>query len=386
MVPAEAQSAALAVAGGEAHTLALLARAPEADFSGSPTSGTAPLTVSFTDLSTSSPTAWEWEFGDGGTSTEQNPSYTYLLAGVYTPSMTATNAGGSDTEIKVAYITVAPAAPVAEFSGSPTSGTAPLTVNFTDLSTNSPTAWQWDFGDDSTSTQQSPSHLYETAGRYAVSLTAGNASGSDTAMKSRYVVVNFVDVAADNWAYGEIMACADAGIVAGYPGGRYEPSWAVTRAQMAVYISRALAGEDGNVPEGPTEPTFGDVAADHWAYKYVEYCLANGIVQGYWDGYHPGEVLNRAQTAVFIARSIATPTGEAGLEGYHPPASPTFPDVPGIAYGTRGAYPFWAYKHIEYCAEKGVVQGYADGCYRPEDPTTRDQMAVYISRAFGLAM
>jgi hypothetical protein len=180
------------------------------------------------------------------------------------------------------------------------------------------------------------------------------------------------------------MACADAGIVAGYPGGRYEPGWGVTRAQMAAYISRALAGGEQNVPQGPVEPTFGDVAADHWAYKYVEYCVTNGIVQGYWDGYHPGEVLNRAQTAVFIARSMATPTGEAGLSGYDPPAAPTFLDVPNIGYGTRGLHPFWAYKHIEYCVENGVVQGYADGCYRPGDSATREQTAVYVARAFDL--
>jgi len=385
-VPAEAQSGVIAIASGAGHGLALLPPPPETDFSGSPTSGTAPLTVNFTDLSTNGPTAWDWDFGDGGTSAEQNPSYTYLLAGVCTPSMTATNAGGSDTETKVAYITVAPGPPVADFSGSPTSGTVPLTVNFTDLSTNSPTAWEWDFGDGGDSSEQNPSYTYLLVGIYTPSMTATNAGGSDTETEARYIVVNFVDVAADNWAYGEIMACAAAGIVAGYPGGRYEPGWGVTRAQMAAYISRALAGGEQNVPEGPAEPTFGDVAADHWAYRHVEYCLTNGIVQGYWDGYHPGEVLNRAQTAVFIARSMATPTGEAGLAGYDPPAAPTFPDVPNIGYGTRGLHPFWAYKHIEYCVENGVVQGYADGCYRPEHTATRDQTAVCIARAFALAM
>jgi PKD repeat protein len=95
-----------AIAGGEWHSLALLLPPPVADFSGSPTSGTVPLTVEFTDLSTNSPTAWQWEFGDGSASSEQNPSYTYVLAGIYTPSMTATNASGSDTETKARYIVV----------------------------------------------------------------------------------------------------------------------------------------------------------------------------------------------------------------------------------------------------------------------------------------
>ena len=56
-------------------------------------------------------------------------------------------------------------------------------------------------------------------------------------------------------------------------------------------------------------------------------------------------------------------------------------------YGPRGLVdPFWAYKHIEYCVENGVVQGYDDGLYRPDRDVTRDQMAVYIVRAFELAM
>ena len=80
---------------------------PVAEFSGSPTSGSYPLTVNFTDISTGAPTTWSWDFGDGvGTSTAQNPSYTYNSMGTYTVSMTATNAYGSDTETKTGYITV----------------------------------------------------------------------------------------------------------------------------------------------------------------------------------------------------------------------------------------------------------------------------------------
>jgi PKD repeat protein len=79
---------------------------PVADFSGSPTSGYAPLDVNFTDLSTGAPTSWNWDFGDGGTSTAQNPSYTYNDPGTYTVTLTATNAYGSDGETKTGYITV----------------------------------------------------------------------------------------------------------------------------------------------------------------------------------------------------------------------------------------------------------------------------------------
>jgi PKD repeat protein len=314
---------------------------PVAAFSGSPTSGEAPLTVNFTDESTNAPTSWNWNFGDGGTSTQQNPTYVYNDVGTYTVTLTATNAYGSDDEIKIDYITVTepgvaqknyavsensvigtvsgdftdtrasdnvreaiteveytghprkrysylehrwtfnvpsssmvtfyieayrpsngdgdnfvfaystdgavynnlvtvassteqvysvalPASvsgtvyvrvldsnrswgnlsydtvyidemyfetetvagpPVADFSGSPTSGYAPLTVDFTDLSTGAPDSWSWTFGDGGTSTAQNPSHTYNDPGIYTVSLTATNAYGSDGETKTGYITV-----------------------------------------------------------------------------------------------------------------------------------------------------------------------------------------------------
>jgi serine protease len=77
---------------------------PVAEFAGDPTSGCTPLTVQFTDLSTGGPTTWDWDFGDGGTSTVQNPSYEYQNAGYYTVTLTVTNATGSDSETKTDYI------------------------------------------------------------------------------------------------------------------------------------------------------------------------------------------------------------------------------------------------------------------------------------------
>jgi len=80
---------------------------PGTEFSGTPTSGAGPLTVTFSDESTNSPTSREWAFGDGTPpSTAKNPTHEYSGAGTYTVSLKATNAGGSDTESKSAYITV----------------------------------------------------------------------------------------------------------------------------------------------------------------------------------------------------------------------------------------------------------------------------------------
>jgi len=80
--------------------------------------------------------------------------------------------------------------PTASFSAAPTSGTAPLTVQFTDTSTGGPTAWAWDFGDGSSSTAQNPSHSYATAGTFTVALTASNAAGSDTATQTGLISVS----------------------------------------------------------------------------------------------------------------------------------------------------------------------------------------------------
>ena len=350
MVDAEA-----AVGGGGGPT------PPTAAFTGAPTSGDAPLLVSFTDQSSGSPTSWSWNFGDLGTSSAQNPSHTYTSPGTYTVSLTATNAYGSDGETKVDYITVtAPGSgyanlpystgfesgaldqywttnvtsngririlstntphsgsyhmvmdaitngtyaqteswlhvnlagksqvdldfwwkefgdethsqdgiyfssnggssfvkvlnlngssysnntwnsfnldvdqlaasaglsltgtfvikfqqydnyaittdgfafddisvteavlppPVAEFSANPTAGTVPLAVQFADLSTNGPTSWSWNFGDQGTSTAQNPSHSYTAAGTYTVTLTATNAAGSDQETKVDYITVS----------------------------------------------------------------------------------------------------------------------------------------------------------------------------------------------------
>ena len=168
--------------------------APTADFSASPTSGDVSLTVNFTDLSSNSPDSWSWNFGDGGASTSQNPSHTYTTAGTYTVTLTASNCGGSDGETKVDYITVNSApctetTPVADFSGSPTSGEASLNVSFSDLSTNNPDTWSWNFGDGGSSTSQNPSHTYASAGTYTVTLTASNCAGSDVATKVDYITV-----------------------------------------------------------------------------------------------------------------------------------------------------------------------------------------------------
>jgi hypothetical protein len=190
----------------------------------------------------------------------------------------------------------------------------------------------------------------------------------------------FTDVAPGNWAYSAVSTCAEAGIVQGYDDG-YHPEREVDRASMAAYISRGLAGGDANVyvPTGLAEPSFTDVGADHWAYRYIEYAAAANVVQGYGDGsYQPDIIVDRGQMAVYIARAMLSPTGDAALPD--PPSSPAFSDV------TADNEWSWCRPHVEYLAAHEIVRGYSDGTYHPEQAVTRDQMAVYIARAFRLPM
>jgi len=351
--------------------------ATAADFSASQTSGLAPLSVTFTDLTVPAATSWAWSFGDGANSSFQNPTHVYAAAGVYTVSLIAGDAYSTDTETKTAYITVAEPL-VADFDGTPLQGTFPFAVSFTDTSTGGPTSWFWSFGDGANSDQRNPSHEYGQPGTKTVTLSVSNDFASDSKTRSGFVKVSFVDVPFDSmaWAVDEVLACVDVNVVKGYDDGKYHPEYEVTRDQMAVYVSRALVIPSGDaaIPDPVPPPTFSDVSSTHWAYKQIEYAVAKNVVKGYDDGtYKPDLVVDRGQMAVFVARAMVTPSGDAGIPVPVPP--PTFSDVPSD---------FWAYKQVEYCVGQGVVKGYEDGLYHPDFVVTRDQMAVYVARAFGL--
>ena len=168
--------------------------APVAAFSAFPTFGSAPITVSFTDQSTGSPTSRKWTFGDGTYSTGENPVHKYSEAGLYSVTLTASNADGSNTLTKSSYIIVSNVldAPATSFSASPTSGNTPITVGFTGQSKGSPTSWKWSFGDGNTSTDKNTVHTFNKSGLYSVTLTASNAKGSSALTKSGYIAVSNV--------------------------------------------------------------------------------------------------------------------------------------------------------------------------------------------------
>ena len=154
--------------------------APVAGF----TSNETELVVDFTDASTSSSggvTAWAWDFGDGNSSTQQNPTHTYSSPGTYTVCLTVTD--NCDTNTTCSQVTVTCTPPASAFSFT----TSSLTLTFTDLSTGNPTAWNWDFGDGNTSTQQNPVHTYAADGNYTICLLSTNACDTNSSCQSTMV-------------------------------------------------------------------------------------------------------------------------------------------------------------------------------------------------------
>jgi PKD repeat protein len=197
------KSGLLATSGG-------IAVAPTAAFTGTPISGPAPLVVQFTDQSTGNPTGWAWDFdGDGSVdSTAQDPVHTFATPDTYTVTLVASNGAGSDTEVRTNYITVGVPLAAVSFSANPNTGVAPLTVQFTDTSTNDPISWAWDFQNDgiTDSTEQDPQFTYTAVGTYSVRLTVTNAGGTSSTLVANVITVsvgtctvpNFAGVSTDN--------------------------------------------------------------------------------------------------------------------------------------------------------------------------------------------
>jgi PKD repeat protein len=162
-----------------------------ADFAYAPVSGAAPLTVQFTDQSSGPVTAWNWNFGDGSSSTTQNPSHTYAIAGSFTATLTVANSSNQTSSTShTITVTNAPSPVTASFTASPSSGRAPLTVQFTDQSSGPVTAWSWNFGDGSSSTTQNPSHNYNSAGTFTAALTVTGSGGQTSSASHTITVTN----------------------------------------------------------------------------------------------------------------------------------------------------------------------------------------------------
>ena len=180
----------------------------------------------------------------------------------------------------------------------------------------------------------------------------------------------FADVPLGHWAYDYIMPIYNAGITAGCSQNplMYCPEDFVTREQMAVFITRALNQVPPDGYCGTTNP-FSDVHSDRWSCKYVKRLAELGISTGYGDGrFGPEDAVTREQMAVFIVKALAS----VPPDGYCGTTDP-FTDV---------SFNRWSCKYVKELAELGITTGYGDGRFGPDDYVTRDQMAVFLLRAF----
>jgi len=208
-----------------------------------------------------------------------------------------------------------------------------------------------------------PNNVYKSRTFAAVVLTAL------FAFPNLALAQTFDDVPTDHWAYSFIETLAATGITAGCGGGMYCPEDNVSRAQMAVFLERGMNGSSF-VPSPATGNVFLDLGAGDFAASFIEKLFADGITAGCGsNNYCPNATVTRDQMAVFLLRA------KYGA-GYSPPAATgVFGDVP-VGY--------WAAGWIEQLAAEGITAGCGGGNYCPESPVNRDQMAVFLVRAFDL--
>ncbi len=185
----------------------------------------------------------------------------------------------------------------------------------------------------------------------------------------------FVDVAQAYWAAGWIERLYDAGLTTGCTAlpPRFCPGETTTRAQMAVFLGRALYGVDFAPPD-VSEPTFTDVPAEHWAAPWIEQLYTDGITQGCGVNprrFCPEADITRSEMAAFLVRVMYGPD-------YVPPApSGVFVDLPAD---------YWAAPWIEQLYQDGITTGCSLSPLRfcPEGKTTRAEMAVFLGRTFDI--
>lgn len=172
------------------------------------------FTINFYDYSFGNPAIWSWSFGDGSSSTMQNPSHTYAVAGTYQVCLNISDSSGNCNDSLCDYITVVDfSSCIAYYTYSNPFGNW---ISFTDSSSGNPTAYFWEFGDSTTSTQQNPFHNYADTGMYFVCLTI-----SDSATNCFNTYCNYVYLGTQqppclaNFSFsvaGNVVSFADASV------------------------------------------------------------------------------------------------------------------------------------------------------------------------------
>ena len=223
------------------------------------------------------------------------------------------------------------------------------------------------------------SGAHSAAGTYPIVCSGG----SDDQYSFNYVngtllvgEVTFNDVPVNYWAWEFIERLYNAGITSGCGNGNYCPEGLVTRAQMAVFLLRAVHDDPSYTPPAVGDSTgFSDIPTDYWAAAWIKQLAAEGITAGCGGGkYCPEAAVTRAEMAVFLLRSKHGP-------GYAPPP---VGDGTGFNDVVPGSFSYWAAAWIKQLVAEGITAGCGNNNYCPDLPVNRAQMAVFLVRAFGL--
>jgi hypothetical protein len=185
--------------------------------------------------------------------------------------------------------------------------------------------------------------------------------------------ISFNDVLPGSTFYPYVHCLACLGIVQGYPDGTFRPNDNVTRGQASKILAESVGYND---PIPPSQQTFNDVPPGSTFWLYIERVVLHGAINGYPCGgqgepcpgryFRPLGTLTRGQASKIVSIT-------AGYGDVIPPNQQTFSDVPPDST-------FWVY--VERVALHGVVNGYGDGTFRPQNPATRGQLAKVATLAF----
>ncbi len=145
-------------------------------------------TVNFLDMSMGNPDSWFWDFGDGNSSTQQNPTYTYSQPGIYNACLSIYKADSSCFDMSCQTVLVGQSSDcLAQFTYYPDSLNYEFGLQFIDLSYGQLTDWSWSFGDGTASTEQNPMHIFAAEGIYEVCLTvSGSPNPNGTVCQSSW--------------------------------------------------------------------------------------------------------------------------------------------------------------------------------------------------------
>jgi hypothetical protein len=215
---------------------------------------------------------------------------------------------------------------------------------------------------------------------------------------------SFTDVPRSYLFYKKVETVLHQGITVGCNTNRYCPNEKVPRDQMGIFLARAIAGGAANIPQSGTVGAsaydctaggvslFSDVAPTDGSCRSLHYIASQNVTAGCGGGaYCIGQLVNRADMSVFVARGIVAPGGGAAVPlAYGPdpvtglsyscnPASPNlhFTDVPAAASYC---------KHVHYLWAKGIVSGCAANRYCVSGQVSRGEMAKFLSNAFDLQL